>query len=63
MNRRPLEALARLLADQPREATIGDIANKYGETTGRILDAAAMLRLLRALGALDEAPITYIDLS
>lgn len=59
--RRPIEALARLLANAPGEATLGDLANKYGETTGRISDALDVLKLLRAIGALEEGPITYID--
>lgn len=59
--RRPLECLARKLADVPGNTTIGDLANKYGESTGRIMDALDMLKLLRILGITDEAPITYID--
>lgn len=59
--RRPLERLARLLAHAPTEATIGDLANKYGESTGRITDALDMLKILRAIGALQEGPITYIS--
>lgn len=60
--RRPLEKLARLLANAPDTATVGELANKYGETTERIFDASDMLKLLRALDAIDEAPITYISL-
>jgi DNA-binding MurR/RpiR family transcriptional regulator len=60
--RRPLERLARLLANAPGEATVGELANKYGESTERIYDALDMLKLIRAIGALYEAPITYIPM-
>lgn len=59
--RRPLEALARLLANAPGEATLGTLANKYGETTERIADALDMLKVLRAASALEEGPITYVS--
>ena len=60
--RKPLEKLARELAHAPGEATLGELASKYGESVERIMDASDMLRLLEAIGALDEAPITYIPL-
>ncbi len=59
--RTPIEKLARLIAKAPGEATVGELADKYHETAERILDAAAVLKLLAALDALDEAPITYIS--
>lgn len=58
----PIEKLARKLAKEPKgELTLGQLAEKHHETLGRILDAQCVLELLTVLGALDEAPITYIE--
>lgn len=49
--RRALEKLARLLAHEPGEITMGELAKKHGETVERIMDASDMLKLLEAMGA------------
>jgi hypothetical protein len=59
--RRPIEKLARLLATESDDSvTFGELATKYNEAAERIADAWCVLKLLRAMDAVDEAPITYI---
>lgn len=59
--RKNIESLARALANAPGKATLGELAQKHGEPVSRIADALDVLKLLNAIGALEEAPITYID--
>lgn len=59
--RQPLEKLARKIAKDDLSQTLGELAQKHDEPLGRIVDAMDMLKLLKAMGALDEAPLTYVE--
>lgn len=51
--RRPIERLAWLVATEPGDQTIGELAKRYGETTERVRDAidANKMRLGQPTGA------------
>lgn len=60
--RRPIEKLARQLADDPKGTELLELSHKYMESIERIMDALAVLKILREKSMLEEPPITYVGL-
>jgi hypothetical protein len=58
--RKPIEQLARDLANAPREATLIELSDAYCASIERVMDALAVLKILRDTKTLEQAPITYV---
>lgn len=62
--RKCIEKFARELhADESirGETTMGEIAERYGESVDRVFDALEMMKVLELTGAIASEPLTYIS--